>query len=122
MRGSGRGNGGEPNGARLLRLARRELLDKVLPALEGDDRYRTRLIANAMKIAAQELEHGAADAGQSAQDISAFAETALAEEPAGAEDAAMMVRDALRSGRLDGNGALHELLGKLTRRRRDLLG
>ena len=48
-----RKGGGEADGLRLLRLARRELLDNVLPTLEGDARYRARLIANAMKIAAR---------------------------------------------------------------------
>jgi hypothetical protein len=94
----------------------------VLPALEGDERYRTRLIANAMKIAAQELEHGADDAGQTARDIAAFVETALKEPPGGPQAAGLAVRDALRSGRLDGDAALHELLGTLTRRRRQMLG
>ena len=53
-----RKRGGEPDGVRLLTLARRELLDNLLPLLEGDVRYRARLIANAMKIAACELQSG----------------------------------------------------------------
>ncbi len=45
---------------RLLELARAALLDELLPALPRDLSYSARLAANAMAIAARELETGAA--------------------------------------------------------------
>lgn len=114
--------GGEADGARLLRLARRELLDVVLPALGGDERYRARLIANAMKIAARELESGAAFAERTAGEAGAFAEANLGTKSAASQEAMTAIRDALRSGGLDGSPALYRLLNDLTQRRRTLLG
>lgn len=49
-----------PDGVRLLALARASLLDEILPTLPGDLSYGARLIANAMAIAARELESGTA--------------------------------------------------------------
>lgn len=119
MSGGEKRTGGEAGGARLLRLARRELLDAVLPALDGDERYRVRLIANAMKIVALELECGAALSDATARDVEAFASGAL---DAPVVDAPKAIRDALRSGGLDASPALYELLCRLTERRRGLLG
>jgi hypothetical protein len=114
--------GGEADGVRLLQLARRELLDNVLPALEGDARYRARLIANAMKIAAQEMALGAGDAAATAGALEAFA-AALGDAPAaGPQEAGKAIRDALRRGVLDGSPELYDLLKGMTRRRRALLG
>jgi hypothetical protein len=114
--------GGEPDGIRLLQLARRELLDNVLPTLEGDARYRARLIANAMKIAAQEMALGAGDAAATAGELEAFA-AGLGGAPAGGpQEAREAIRDALRSGALDGSPELHDLLNRLAGRRRALLG
>jgi hypothetical protein len=101
--------GGEPDGLRLLDLARAELLNEILPQLEGDARYRARLIANALKIVRHEMAAGAADQAETARDLAAFApDTAL--------------RDALRAGALDGDPDLHALLVRLTDRRRAALG
>jgi hypothetical protein len=54
-----------PDATELLEIARRTLLDEVLPRLPGDLRYRALMIANAMAIAAR--EHAAGDAGASAE-------------------------------------------------------
>ncbi|WP_193369245.1 DUF6285 domain-containing protein [Pelagibius marinus] len=119
--GQGKG-GGEADGVRLLHLARRELLDVVLPTLEGDARYRARLIANAMKIAAQEMDLGAGNAAATAGELEAFAaglDGAPADGPQGPREA---IRDALRSGEVDGNADLFALLERMTGRRRALLG
>jgi len=51
-----------PDGAHLLRLARRSLLDTLVPALPDEERFTARLVAKAMSIAASEMEIGAADA------------------------------------------------------------
>ena len=48
----------QPDGIKLLDLARTAVLDELLPALPDDRRYTARLIANAMAIAARELEAG----------------------------------------------------------------
>jgi Domain of unknown function (DUF6285) len=45
-----------PNGADLLAVARRSLLDDVAPALKGQPRYLALMVANAMGIALRELE------------------------------------------------------------------
>ena len=114
--------GGEAGGARLLHLARRELLDVVLPALGGDERYRARLIANAMKIAGQEFDSGAVFAEETARETSAFADAELGGKAAELRENRQRIREALRAGELDANPALFELLDSFTRRRRALLG
>ncbi len=45
----------EPGGAELLRVARAELLETLLPLLPESGRYGARMVANAMAIAAREL-------------------------------------------------------------------
>ena len=48
-----------PDGAHLLKLARASLLEELSTELGEASRYTARLIANAMAIAARELEAGA---------------------------------------------------------------
>jgi hypothetical protein len=119
-------SGGEADGVRLLALARRELLETLLPQLDGDARYRARLIANAMKIAAGELEPGATPADETMQRLCAFVETALAgaAAPQGEDPQAVLraIGAALRAGELDGDSKLYDLLGEVTARRRERLG
>lgn len=50
--------GDRPEGAELLRLARRSLLDDLLGALPEDKRYEALMVASAMAIALRELEAG----------------------------------------------------------------
>ena len=45
-----------PNGAAVLDVVQRSLLDEVAPALKGQPRYVALMVANAMGIAARELE------------------------------------------------------------------
>ncbi len=52
--------GERPDGVRLLALARASLLDEILPTLPDEIGFGARLIANAMAIAARELESGTA--------------------------------------------------------------
>ena len=47
-----------PDGVRLLELAREMLLNELLPAMPSEFSYKARLAANAMAIAARELEVG----------------------------------------------------------------
>jgi hypothetical protein len=43
-----------PDGAALLEIARRTLLDDIVPVLEGDARFKALMIANAIAIALRE--------------------------------------------------------------------
>ena len=64
----------EPGGAELLRVARAELLEALLPQLPESGRYAARMVANAMAIAARELSRGPAtslDAKRLAREIRA---------------------------------------------------
>jgi len=48
--------GNQPDGQNLLLTARRVLLEEILPILPDDSRYTTMMLANAMGIAARELD------------------------------------------------------------------
>lgn len=50
----------KPTGQDLLLTAREELMKRLLPALPADLRYQALMVANAMAIAARELENGPA--------------------------------------------------------------
>jgi len=115
---------GEPDARRLLELARREVLEEVLPQVEGEARYRLRLVANAMKIAQRELAAGAQAAEAEAVGLADFARRrGLASGQAGREDTPETVLvAALRSGELDGDAELYGLLSEITRNRLDQLG
>lgn len=115
---------GEPDARRLLELARREVLEEVLPQVEGEARYRLRLVANALKIAQRELTAGAQAAEAEAAGLADFARRrGLAPGQGGPEetpDAGLI--SALRSGELDGDAELYSLLAQITRSRMDQLG
>jgi hypothetical protein len=84
----------EPDGAELLRVARAELLETLLPQLPAATHYAARMVANAMAIAAREMA-----------------------APPGAQlDAPRLARE-IRSGRHDGAEATLERLLALTRER-----
>jgi hypothetical protein len=117
-----RRQGGEPDGARLLALARRELLESLLPQLQGESRYRARLIANAMKLAAAELEDAPPERAETLHRLRGLAAAVL---PGGTDVSAMAdpdIADALaaglRAGRLDGRRDVYALLERLTEERR----
>lgn len=121
-----RTKGGEPGAARLLALARRELLESLLPQLQGEARYRARLIANAMKLAVAELEGASVEAVETAHRLRGLAAAVL---PGGTDLAAMSDHEmavaltaALRGGRLDGQPEVYVLLAALTEERRRRLG
>lgn len=113
--------GGEPDGGRLLALARRELLETLLPQLQGEARYRARMIANAMKIAAGELEGEGTERAEIAQRLRGLAAVVLpgAAEISALDDGAVAAAlcTALRAGRLDGQPDLYALLVRLARAR-----
>jgi hypothetical protein len=125
-RSGGKGRGGEADSARLLELARRELLDSLLPQLEGEARYRARLIAKAMKIATNDLRDGAAEQQKAARQLRDLAGVLLPEAgPSGALPEAAVaaaLAAAIRAGRLDGQRPLYDLLCRQTEARRTALG
>jgi len=84
----------EPAGAELLRVARASLLESLLPLLPAESHYTARMVANAMAIAARELEQPSA---------------------AGVPDAARLARE-IREGRHDA-GEIAALLREITRAR-----
>jgi hypothetical protein len=84
----------EPGGAELLRVARAELLDELLPHLPVAHHYAARMVANAMAIAARELQA----------------------QPVAGLDAATLARE-IRAGRLDGDATTRASLETFTRDR-----
>jgi hypothetical protein len=115
--------GGEPAAQRLLELARRELLETLVPLLQGDARYRARLIANAMKIAAREAEAGAAVDAETRRLLQEIAGRSGAGLEFSSEAALQaLLAEAIRAGRLDGDAALFEVLSRLTERRQSMAG
>jgi len=116
--------GGEADSVRLLELARRELLDALLPQLDGDARYRARLIAKAMQLAMSELHDDAAEQDRLARqlrDLAAVLVPAAVGPDSLPGPAAAALAAAIRTGRTDGQGALHDLLCRLTEGRRAAL-
>ncbi len=53
-----------PNGSELLAVARRTLLDELLPLLPAAQTYDALMIANAMAMAARELDRQGRDASE----------------------------------------------------------
>lgn len=96
----------QPQGAELLREARRTLLEELSGELPGTRRYDVLLIASAMAIAARELE-----AGEGRETERKDLEELLGQAP-GDELAALVARLAaeIRAGRRDGDVKTHELL------------
>ncbi|MGB6104239.1 MAG: DUF6285 domain-containing protein [Pusillimonas sp.] len=104
-----------PYGNELLIVARRTLLDELLPLLPADKTYDALMVANAMAIAARELEpHGGHDAF-SGQSIAGFYGEAGVADPGEASEhglAALIRARAIPSSQQQG---LHGLLLSLTR-------
>lgn len=108
-----------PDGVLLLTLARAALLDKISAELSGGSRYTARLVANAMAIAARELEAGE---GPSRVECDALArlfgeDREEATSPAGNEttDEALerlrwRLAAEIRAGDRDADGRVHALL------------
>ncbi len=95
-----------PSGAALLDVARHALLDEVAPALSGRQRYVTLMVANAIGIAAREIEHA---------EVTGLAwDAALAQIDSTGEDPLAALVAAIRGGRYDADAALYEALTKTT--------
>lgn len=93
----------KPFGAALLEAARQALAQEVVPHLQGRQRYVALMVANAVGIAAREIEARAA--------LSGAWERALAGlEGEGVEAQAEELVAAIRAGRYDAEPALHAAL------------
>jgi len=108
-----------PDAAELLEIARRTLLDEMLPRLPQDLRYSALMIANAMAIAARERAGGDADASAELARLQTFydapqqalAGRALAE--ALIEYNRRLAAD-IRAGRCDDRAGLRDHLERAT--------
>ena len=96
-----------PTGAELLVEARRLLLDNLLVLLPPDRRYDARMIANAMAIAARELETGDEPVRVALRDLAALYDEPVDLGPAMAAlqqqlaDLDRRLADDIRGGRFD---------------------
>lgn len=106
-----------PNGARLLAQARATLLEILLPALPKDKQFEARLTANAIAIAAREIDTGQAplDADLEAladlfseRDLALTANSETGHEAL--ERLSWRVAAEIRAGRRDGDAKLYEIL------------
>ncbi|GAB2908437.1 DUF6285 domain-containing protein [Paralcaligenes ginsengisoli] len=103
-----------PHGPELLHVARRTLLDELLPLLPPEKVYETRMIANAMAIAARELAQRDAAEQESTKRIRVFLQSIAADPHRAATEETLA---ALIKERRIGPAAqepLHELLTDLT--------
>lgn len=109
-----------PDGVELLDIARRTLLDALLPALPKEKHYDALMIANAMAIASRELVSRQAQAVPGDAAIDAFlASVPGAGEPHDAQGMAdeQVLVQAIRQRRIPvtEQPRLHQLLLQLTR-------
>lgn len=109
--------GDRPDGAELLRQARRGLLDELLGALPEDKRYPALMVASAMAIALRELEAG------EQRDAQRLALEAILGPGQGEDlDGILLslrrrLAEEIRAGKRDAAPALHALLEKDARAR-----
>ncbi len=108
-----------PDATELLEIARRTLLDDVLPRLPQDLRYRALMIANAMAIAGREHAAGDADAIAELARLQEFYD-APRQTLAGSALAASLLdynrqlAADIRAGRCDGRAGLRNHLEQTT--------
>lgn len=107
----------QPDGAELLAVARRALLDTLLPSLPANHAYTALMIANAMAIAGRELQSACHPAYRASDAIQAFyQEIDLADPPAADETGlAQLIRQ--REINQAHQCRLHQLLLETTRMR-----
>lgn len=91
-----------PSGAALLAVARRALLDEVVPALTGRQRYVALMVANAVGIAMREIAGG--------DETERAWRRVLATVPETEEAPLAALVAAIRAGDRDGDAAFHAAL------------
>lgn len=114
----------KPDAQDLLQVAREELMQRVLPALPASARYEVLMIANAMAIAAREIDIGRAHDMREQQSLrqllSEDAATPDAALPRQLEDCRRQLCAAIRKGRFDpGHSSHREMLKHLRTTARD---
>ena len=97
-----------PGAAELLDIARRTLLEDILPRLPKELRYGTLMIANAMAIAGREHATAGADAEAEIESLARLFAEPSAQVPGTALQAALAdynrrLAGAIRAGRFDGS-------------------
>jgi hypothetical protein len=107
-------NTSRPEAGALLAIARQELLDTLLPEVSGALKYQVLMTANAMKIAAREIEDGAATEQQIQGGIRKLYAGLLPENADSADEQSLA--DDIRQLRLPtDNERLYDLLLDITR-------
>jgi len=96
-----------PDGAELLRVARKVLREQLLPGIAEDRRYEALMVANAMAIAARELKAGESDLREELRMLTQFyGDTTVGESGNSMKDKVASLNRRLakdiRSGVLDG--------------------
>ena len=95
-----------PSGAALLEVARSSLLEEVAPMLKGHPRYVVLMVANAMGIAARELNE--ADRSRRAWD--AVLSSVDRDENHSIDTLIASLTQSLRSGERDGDATLYDAI------------
>lgn len=103
-----------PEAAGLLATARQELLDTLLPEVSGALKYQVLMTANAMKIAAREIEAGASTEQRTQDGIRELYLELIPEDADNADEQSLA--DDIRYRRLPTeNEKLYDLLLAITR-------
>lgn len=103
-----------PEAGALLATARQELLDTVLPEVSGALKYQVLMTANAMKIAAREIEAGASTEQRTRDSIRKLYLELLPDHADNADEQSLA--DDIRNRRLPTEDArLYDLLLAITR-------
>lgn len=96
-----------PEGAELLRVAQKVLRERLLPGISGEQRYEALMVANAMAIAARELEAGESDLREELRILTElYGETTVSQSGSSTKDKVVslnkrLARD-IRNGVMDG--------------------
>ncbi len=107
-------NTSRPEAGALLAIARQELLDAVLPEVSEALKYQILMTANAMKIAAREIEAGAATEQQVQGSIRKLYAALLSGNEGNADEQSLA--DDIRQRRLPADDErLYDLLLDITR-------
>ena len=99
----------KPSGRALLDTARRALLDDVVPGLAGQPRYVALMVANAIGIAARELELADRSAAAWAAALGA------GRQGTAVETSLELLVEAIRAGRHDADPELYGALNETAR-------
>lgn len=116
--------GGEVGAQRLIALAAREIEEEVLPAAaSGGARYRLRLVLNALKIAARDLDSGEDLTALKRDHLTALSAPRASGEAVTADLATIegALRNAIRGGEHDGDSDLYRSLLNIAEARKRLV-